>query len=222
MLCYHHMFNVSHIIMAGGLVLLGTFLFAEVGLFLGFFLPGDTLVIAAGVYAKQGKLSIASVLLVSAIAAIAGDSLAYFIGRKLGPHVFNKKDSVIFRPDHIARSQHFYDKYGPKLLLVAHFMPVVRTFTPLLAGVSEMPYKRFITYDAIGDIFWAISVGLLGYYVGSRIPNIDSYILLGLGFAIIATLLPTIYQFGKIHLRKRRNKARAAETSASKNKDTDS
>lgn len=205
------MFNVSHIIMSGGLLLLGTFLFAEVGLFLGFFLPGDTLVIAAGIYAKQGKLSIASVLLVSALAAIAGDSLAYFIGRKLGPHVFKKKDSVLFRPEHIARSQHFYEKYGPKLLLVAHFMPVVRTFTPLLAGVSRMSYKRFITYDAIGDIFWAVSVSLLGYYVGSRIPNIDHYILLGLGLAILLTLLPTIYQFGKIHLRKRRSNARDAE-----------
>ncbi len=201
------MLDVTHIIQSGGLLLLGTFLFAEVGLFLGFFLPGDTLVIAAGVYAKQGKLSIAGVLIVAAVAATAGDSMAYFIGRRLGPHVFRNPDSVIFRPDHVARAQQFYDKYGPKTLLVAHFIPVVRTFTPLLAGVAHMPYRRFLVFDAIGDTFWAVTVGLLGYYVGSRIPNIDNYILAALGFVVLATLLPTLFQFGRIHLRKRRRAA---------------
>ena len=198
------MFDVSHIIQSGGLILLGGFLFAEVGLFLGFFLPGDTLVIAAGVYAKHGKLSIASVLIVAAIAATAGDSMAYFIGRKLGPRVFKNQDSVIFRPDHVLRAERFYEKHGPKTLLIAHFIPVVRTFTPLLAGVARMPYRRFLAFDATGDTLWAITVGLLGYYVGSRIPNIDNYILLALGFVILATLLPTLYQFARIHLRKRR------------------
>jgi membrane-associated protein len=198
------MFNVSHIIQSGGLFLLGGFLFAEVGLFLGFFLPGDTLVIAAGVYAKQGKLSIASVLLVSAVAAIAGDSLGYYIGRKLGPSVFTKKDSILFRPDHISQANRFFEKYGAKTLLVSHFIAIVRSFVPLLAGVGDMPYKKFLAYNVTGDIIWALTVGLLGYYVGSRIPNIDHYIIIGLAFVIIITLLPTLYHLGKILLRKRR------------------
>ena len=203
------MFDVSHIIQSGGLLLLGGFLFAEVGLFLGFFLPGDTLVIAAGIYAKEGKLSIASVLIVSALAAIAGDSVAYFIGRKLGPRVFNNPDSIIFRPDHVARAESFFEKYGAKTLLIAHFLPIVRTFNPLLAGVAGMPYRKFLLFDVIGDIFWAVSVGLAGYYIGSRIPGIDNYILLGLGIVILITVLPTLVQFIRVRRRKSRSKTPA-------------
>ena len=202
------MFDVTHIIQSGGLVLLGGFLFAEVGLFLGFFLPGDTLVIAAGIYAHEGKLSIASVLIVSALAAIAGDSVAYFTGRKLGPRVFSNPDSIIFRPDHVARAESFFEKYGAKTLLIAHFIPIVRTFNPLLAGVAGMPYRKFLLYDVIGDIFWAVSVGLLGYYVGSRIPGIDNYILLGLGIITLITVLPTLVQFIRVRRRKSRSRAR--------------
>src|SRR3984885_10422706 len=110
------MLDVTHIVQVGGLLLIGAFLFAEVGLFLGFFLPGDTLLIAAGIYAKEGKLSVAAVIVVAAIAATAGDSTAYFIGRKLGPRIFHNKDSLIFRPDHVARAEVFYEKYGPKTL----------------------------------------------------------------------------------------------------------
>jgi membrane-associated protein len=204
------MLNVMHVIQSGGLFLLGGFLFAEVGLFLGFFLPGDTLVIAAGIYAKEGKLSIAGVLIVAAVAATAGDSMAYFIGHKLGPRIFRNKDSVIFQPDHVAKAEKFYERYGPKTLLIAHFLPIVRTFTPLLAGVAKMPYKRFLLFDAIGDTTWAVSVSLVGYYIGSRIPNVDHYILLGLGIVVLLTLLPTIFQIIKLQLRKRRKLAKLA------------
>ena len=195
--------NVTHVIQSGGLLLLGLFLFAEVGLFLGFFLPGDTLLIAAGIYAKEGKLSIAAVIVVAAVAATAGDSLAYFIGRKVGPRVFRNKDSVIFRPEHVLRAEAFYEKHGPKTLLVAHFLPVVRTFTPLLAGVARMPYRRFLTFDGTGDSFWALSVSLLGYFVGSRIPNIDHYVLLVIAIAVFSTLVPTLFQFARLNLQKR-------------------
>ena len=203
------MFDVSHIIQTGGLFLLGGFIFAEVGLFLGFFLPGDTLVLAAAIYAKQGHFSLASVLIVSSVAAIAGDSLAYWIGRRLGPSVFNKKDSVIFRADHVDRAEKFFEKHGPKTLLISHYLPIVRTFTPLLAGVARMPYRKFLTYNIIGDLFWAISLGLLGYYVGSRIPNIDHYIMLVLGFVILAALLPTIYHVIRLKIRKYRSSKKA-------------
>jgi membrane-associated protein len=197
------MLNVTEIIQYGGLVLLGAFLFAEVGLFLGFFLPGDTLLIAAGIYAKQGKLNIAGVIVVAAIAATAGDSMAYFIGYKLGPRVFRNKDSLLFRPDHVKKAELIYDKYGSRAVLMAHFLPVVRTFTPLLAGIAKMPYRKFLTFDATGDTAWAITVSLLGYYVGSRIPGIDHYILIAVACVVIATLGPTLFQVIRVSIKRR-------------------
>jgi membrane-associated protein len=199
------MFEVSHIIQSGGLVLLAVFLYAEVGLFLGFFLPGDTLLIAAGIYAKQGKLSLAAVILVAAVAAVAGDSTGYLIGRKLGRKVFRQDDGIIFRKDHIDKAEAFYDAHGAKTLLVAHYLPVIRTFTPLLAGVAKMNYRKFLLFDVIGDATWAVSVTLVGYYVGSRIPGVDKYILLIIGGVVIISLVPTLYHLLQVHLKKRAN-----------------
>lgn len=196
------MLNVTNLIQSGGLLLLAVIVFSEVGLLLGFFLPGDTLLIAAGIYAHSGHLSIVAVIVVVAVAAIAGDSTGYFIGRKLGPRLFNKPDGVIFRKDHIEKAEAFYDKYGAKTLLISHFLPIVRTFQPLLAGVAGMPYKRFVIFDVIGDLAWAILVPLLGYYVGSRIPNIDKYILLILGGTIVISAGPTLYHIFKLKFKK--------------------
>ena len=197
------MFDVSHIIQSGGLPLIAIFLFAEVGLFLGFFLPGDTLLIAAGIYAKQGKLSLAAVILVAAAAAIAGDSTGYSIGRKLGRRVFTKDDGIIFRKDHIEKAEAFYEKHGAKTLLVSHYLPIIRTFTPLLAGVARMVYRKFLFFNVIGDITWAVSVTLVGYYVGSRIPGVDKYILLIIGGVVLASLVPTLYHVARTRLNKR-------------------
>jgi membrane-associated protein len=187
------MFDANSIVQSGGLIILAVFLFAEVGLFLGFFLPGDTLLITAGILAKQGKFNIAIVIVIAAIAAILGDNTAYLIGRNVGDRVFKKKDSLLFDPKHIERSENYYEKYGTKTVLIAHFIPVIRTFTPLLAGVAKMRYSKFVLFDAIGDIVWAITVTLLGYYVGSRIPNIDHYLLAIVGLVVIFSITPTIY-----------------------------
>ncbi|MDL2341771.1 MAG: DedA family protein [Patescibacteria group bacterium] len=197
------MFDVNTLIQSGGLLLLAIIVFAEVGLLLGFFLPGDTLLIAAGIYAHAGHLSIVSVIAVVAVAAIVGDSTGYYIGRKLGPRVFNKPDGLIFRKDHIDKAEAFYEKYGAKTLLISHFLPFIRTFQPLLTGVSRMPYKRFVIYDVIGDIAWAISVPLLGYYVGSRIPGIDKYIQIVLVAVILLAAAPTILHVIKMKLKQR-------------------
>lgn len=196
--------NPGDIVQSGGLILIGFFLFSEVALFLGFFLPGDTLLIAAGVYAATGKLSIISVILVAIIAAVAGDSTAYYIGKKLGPKVFKNENSILFQPSHILKAEVFYKKHGPKTLLVSHFLPVVRTFTPLLAGVAKMPYRQFAMFNITGDIFWATSVSLTGYYIGSKIPNIDHYILLLVLFAVVSTAAPTLYHIAKLHLKNRK------------------
>lgn len=197
------MFEVSNIIQSGGLPMLGIILFAEVGLFLGFFLPGDTLLIAAGIFAKQGKLSLAAVILVAAIAAIAGDSTSYFIGRKLGRQVFRKDDGIIFRKDHISKAEAFYEKHGAKTLLISHYLPIIRTFTPLLAGVAKMVYRKFLFFNVIGDIAWAASVTLVGYYIGSRIPGVDKYILLVIGGVVTVSLVPTLYHVARAHFTKR-------------------
>jgi len=196
--------NPSDLVQSGGLLLVGLFLFSEVALFLGFFLPGDTLLIAAGVFAATGKLSLVSVILVAIIAAIVGDSTAYYIGRKLGPRVFKNETSLLFQPSHVKKAEAFYEKHGPKTLLVSHFLPVVRTFTPLLAGVAKMPYRRFVIFNVTGDILWATSVSLAGYYIGSRIPNIDHYILLLVLFAMITTASPTLYHVAKLHIKNRK------------------
>ena len=187
------MFDVTHLIQTGGLLLLGLIIFSESGMMVGFFFPGDTLLFSAGILAAGGKLSIASVLLVIALAAIIGDNVGYQIGKTLGRRLFHKPDSVIFRKEHIDRAEAFYEKYGSKTMLLAHFVPVVRSFAPVTAGAGNMPRKQFIVYDAIGDIAWTLLVTLLGYYVGSKIPHVERYIEPVLLLVILVFLTPTTY-----------------------------
>lgn len=188
------MLNVTDIVQSGGLLLIALILFAEVGLFLGFFLPGDTLLIAAGIYAHQGKMSVLAIIVIAAISAIAGDNTAYHIGKRFGRRMFKDKDSIMFNVDHLEKAEKFYGKYGAKAVGFAHFLPVVRTFTPLVAGIAQMPYKKFFIFDAIGDTLWAVIVTLIGFYVGSKIPNIDHYIMLVIALVIVASVGPTLYQ----------------------------
>jgi len=199
---------VTHIIQSGGLIFLGLFLFSEVGLFLGFFLPGDTLLLTAGIYAMQGKLPIAGVVIVAALAAIAGDTTAYLIGRHLGKRIFKKEESVLFNPKHVIRAEKFYEKYGARAVLIAHYLPVVRTFTPLVGGVASMPYPKFLAFDATGDTSWAVLLSLLGYYVASRIPNIDHYVLFAVAAVIVLSAGPTIIQIVRYRLKKKAKKTK--------------
>ncbi len=171
--------NVHDIIQSGGLLLISLIIFAESGMLVGFFLPGDTLLLSAGVFAAQGKLpgGIGLTIAVIALAAILGDNTGYTIGKFSGPRFFRKKDGILFRQEYVRRAELFYEKYGAKTMLLAHFLPIVRTFVPIVAGIAKMPRLQFFIFDAIGDTAWAIGVTLLGYWFGSRIPNIDHYIL---------------------------------------------
>lgn len=190
------MFDVTQLIQSGGLLLLALIIFAESGMMVGFFFPGDTLLFSAGILAAAGQLPIVWALFVIASAAILGDNIGYHIGRKLGPRLF-KKDSLVFRHDYIMRAEEFYEKYGTKTMLVAHFIPIVRTFAPVTAGAAKMDYKMFVLYDAIGDIAWTLVVTLSGYFIGSRIPGVEHYIepvLLGI---ILVFLMPTLYHIFK-------------------------
>ena len=198
------MFDVSHIIQAGGLLLIAAIIFAESGMFVGFFFPGDTLLLTAGVFAAQGKISLASVILVVAVAAIAGDNTGYHIGKRYGRRLFRKPDGLIFRQEYVQRAEKFYERFGSRTMLIAHFVPVVRTFVPPVAGVAHMNYPKFVIFDAIGDTAWAVIVTLMGYWFGTKIPNLDHYIVLAVVAVVFITLGPTVYHVIKAILEKRR------------------
>jgi membrane-associated protein len=181
---------------SGGLLILALIIFAESGMMVGFFFPGDTLLFSAGILAAAGTINLYETLIVIAVAAILGDNIGYHIGKRLGPKLF-KKDSLVFRHEYIMQAEKFYEKYGTKTMLVAHFIPVVRTFAPVTAGAAKMDYKTFVLYDAIGDIAWTLIVTLSGYFIGSRIPGVEHYIepvLLGI---IAVFLLPTLWHIAR-------------------------
>ncbi len=183
--------DVTHLIEAGGLIAIVAIVFAESGLMVGFFLPGDTLLLTAGLFAAQGHFSVAVAIAAISLAAIAGDNTGYMIGRIMGKRLFHKKDGILFRQEYVERTERFYEKYGAKTMLIAHFIPIVRSFAPLVAGVGKMPRGKFIFFDAIGDTIWAAGVTLLGYWFGSKIPNMDKYIM----YAVVAVM---ILSFGPI------------------------
>ncbi|HXE09912.1 MAG TPA: DedA family protein [Verrucomicrobiae bacterium] len=198
--------SVSDIIQSGGLLLIAAIIFAESGMFVGFFFPGDTLLLSAGVFAAQGKLSLPLVIIVVALAAIAGDNTGYHIGKRYGRRLFRKPDGLIFRQEYIQRAEAFYERFGSRTMLIAHFVPIVRTFVPPVAGVARMDYPKFALFDAIGDTAWAVSVTLIGYWFGTKIPNIDHYILLAVAAVVIITLGPTFYHIFKALREKKRSK----------------
>lgn len=169
--------DVNNIILGGGLIAIVAIVFLESGMMLGFFLPGDTLLLAAGVFAAQGKFSIVFTVVAIALAAILGDNTGYSLGRAMGPRLFKKKDGILFRQEYVERTERFYEKHGAKTMLLAHFIPIVRSFAPFVAGVGKMPRHKFFMYDAVGDTVWAAGVTLLGYWFGSKIPNIEHYLL---------------------------------------------
>jgi membrane-associated protein len=215
------MLDFTEIVRTGGLLILFLIIFAESGMMVGFFFPGDTLLFSAGILAAADQLPIVWTIVVIAAAAIIGDNTGYHIGRKLGPRLFKKEDGLIFRKELIMKAEKFYEKYGTKTMLIAHFIPVVRSFAPVTAGAGKMNYKQFVIYDAIGDIAWAASITLLGYYVGSRIPGVEHYIEPVLIGIILVTLLPTIYHAlkdPKIRAKLLRRKAAADESTGTLSK----
>jgi membrane-associated protein len=201
------MLSPEHLIQSGGLLLIALLIFAESGMLVGFFFPGDTLLLSAGIFAAQGKLSLAAVIIVVALAAIAGDNVGYTIGKHAGPRLFRKPDGLLFRREYMERAEKFYERFGAKAMLLAHFLPIIRTFAPIVAGVGKMPRHTFALFDAIGDIAWAIILTMVGYWFGSKIPNIDHYILLVVAIVVIASFGPVLYHLVKALLKKRSHTA---------------
>ena len=172
--------------------------FAESGLFFGFFFPGDSLLFTAGLFAAGGYFNIFFLALGAALAAIAGDSVGYWFGKKVGPKIFTREDSFFFHKKHISQAESFYNKYGPKTIILARFTPIVRTFAPVVAGVGSMNYKKFLTYNIIGGFVWSCGIVFSGYFLGSVIPNIDKYLLPIICIIIVLSFLPILIEYFRI------------------------
>jgi len=168
-------YTLDQLILWGGYLLLVGIVFTETGLLVGFFLPGDSLLITAGLLAGMGSLNIWWLNGLVIAAAILGDSTGYAIGTRLGPRIFTRPKSMLFNPKHVQRTQRFYEKYGAKTIVIARFVPIIRTFAPVLAGVGSMRYRRFLTYNVVGGIGWVVSMTLAGYLLGQTVPNISKH-----------------------------------------------
>ncbi len=177
------------------------FIFAESGLFFGFFLPGDSLLFTAGLLASQGYFNIALLIILVTFGAIVGDQIGYVFGDKIGPKIFNRDNSFYFKKKYVIDAENFYKKYGKKTIILARFVPVVRTFVPILAGVGKMHYKTFVSYNVIGGILWSVSIPLLGYFLGQKIPNIDEYLLPIILLIVFLSLLPTVFSLFKNNIK---------------------
>jgi membrane-associated protein len=186
----HFLFNVKGLIEWGGTLLVCIIVFIETGFFVGFFLPGDSLLVTAGVFAASGQLHISELLLLVPLCAIVGDQIGYWIGRKAGQALYRREDSLVFRKAHLQRAHQFYEKYGGKTVILARFIPIVRTFCPPVAGAAEMSYGRYLAYDVAGGILWGGGMVLGGYLLGRQIPNISENIHYVIAVVIVLSLLP--------------------------------
>lgn len=207
--------NPESLITSGGIFLLAAIVFAESGLLVGFFLPGDSLLFIAGFLASPaGKEAInesvlPNIVIVMAVCsamAIIGDQVGYMIGNKLGPSVFAKPKSRLFDPQHVVRAQAFFAKYGARTIIIARFVPIVRTFAPVVAGVGDMEYKTFVRYNVIGGLAWGAGIPLLGYFLG-KINFVKDNIEAAIIVIVLVSLLPVILEFVKHRRESRRNSA---------------
>ncbi len=188
---FHYLYRFDELIRWGGYTVLALIVFAETGLLAGFFLPGDSLLVTAGLLsAVEGALNIWLLNLLLSAAAILGDTTGYWIGRYFGPRIFNREDSFFFHKDHLVRTQKFYEKYGAKTIVIARFVPIVRTFAPTVAGVGRMEYKKFLAYNIFGGIGWVMSMTLIGFFLGRSIPHIEKQIHWVILVVIVISFIP--------------------------------
>ena len=187
--------DVEGIIRWGGLALVTAIVFAETGLLIGFFLPGDSLLVTAGVFAAAGHLDIRVLLSLVTLAAVIGDQVGYYIGYRTGPMIFRREDSLLFKKQHLIRAHNFYEKHGGKTIILARFMPIIRTFAPVVAGVGKMDYRRFVSFNIVGGVAWVWSMSMLGYFLGRTIPDIDKNIHFVIAVVIFLSILPGIIEY---------------------------
>ncbi len=191
---FHQLTDVETLVRVGGLTAMTLIVFAETGLMIGFFLPGDSLLVTAGVFAAAGQINLWTLNGVLIVAAIVGDTVGYWVGRRAGPALFRRPKSLLFNPDHLRRAHDFYEKHGGQTIILARFMPIVRTFAPVVAGMGAMNYRRFVSFNVIGGVLWVISMTLIGFFLGHFAwvrKNIEIVILI----VVFASILPGILAF---------------------------
>ena len=188
----HTLYDVQGLIQWGGLLMVCGIVFVETGLFVGFFLPGDSLLVTAGIFAAAGVLKIGTLLPTVIVCAILGDQLGYWIGRRVGEALYGRQDSLFFKRKHLERAHKFYEDYGGKAVILARFAPIVRTFCPPVAGAANMNYAKYFTYDVAGGCLWGGGMVLGGYFLGSFIPNIGQRIHYIIAAVVFLSLLPAI------------------------------
>lgn len=191
----HMPYDLEGIILAVGYIGLFAIIFAESGLLIGFFLPGDSLLFTAGFLASQGYFDIGALVALSFVAAVLGDSVGYTFGYRVGPRIFTRDDSWFFNKNHLARAEAFYERHGGKTIILARFMPVIRTFAPIVAGVGRMRYSLFLFYNVAGGALWGIGMPSLGYFLGNVIPDADRYIVYIVLFIILTSFIPPAVHF---------------------------
>lgn len=188
----------KHLIEAFGTIGLFVIVFAESGILAGFFLPGDSLLFTAGLLASQGVLNLPLITVGCFIAAVAGDQVGYVIGRRYGPALFRKPESRFFHKRNVERAQAYFAEHGARTIVLARFVPIVRTFAPVVAGVGRMEYRTFVTYNVIGGFLWAVGVTVLGYVLGESIPDIDRYLLPAILVIVAVSFVPVLREVLKV------------------------
>jgi membrane-associated protein len=204
---FQALYDVRGLIQWGGYTVLAVIVFAETGLLIGFFLPGDSLLVTAGVFAALGVLDLWVLNALLIPLAILGDAVNYAIGRRTGPAIFRREDGLFFRKAHLLRAQRFYERHGGKTVVLARFLPIVRTFAPFAAGMAGMPYRRFALYNVVGAVAWVVSMTLIGYVLVHLIPDVERHIHLVIAAVIVLSFVPGVIEV----LRERRRARREAE-----------
>jgi len=199
----HQVTDVETLVRFGGLTAMTIIVFAETGLLVGFFLPGDSLLVTAGVFAGTGQIDILHLNLVLMAAAILGDTVGYWFGRKTGPALFARPKSPLFNPAHLRRAHDFYEKHGGKTIVIARFMPIVRTFAPIVAGMGQMEYRRFLAFNVFGGTLWVLSMTLIGYFLG-QLPGVREHIEVVIVVVVFLSILPGIIAAVREWMKKRR------------------
>ena len=188
---FHQLTDAEMLVRVGGLTAMTAIVFAETGLLIGFFLPGDSLLVTAGVFAAVGQINLLHLNLLLIAAAILGDTVGYWFGRKTGPALFRRPKSLLFNPDHLKRAHDFYEKHGGKTIVLARFMPIIRTFAPIVAGMGKMEYRRFLSFNVFGGALWVLSMTLIGYFLG-QIPGVREHIEIVIIVVVFLSILPGI------------------------------
>lgn len=189
--------SLDDLILWGGYAVLVAIVFTETGLLVGFFLPGDSLLITAGLVAAAGHLNLWLLFVLLSLAAITGDSVGYAIGYRAGPVLFTRPKSLLFDPRHLDRTREFYARHGAKTIVIARFVPLIRTFAPVVAGVGQMEYRRFVIYNVAGGVGWTIGMTSAGYLLGRAIPNISSYVHVVVLIVIVLSLVPIAVELAR-------------------------